>query len=302
METQNLLKGAVRLGGSTEEIASKLGPLADLPGTWKGNTGWNMIAVPATAQNGGGPTFTLLIHQYSETLTFTPITAPVPNRGGLTQQFVTGLTYELTITDNKYPNGILHIENGMWLNLNDIEKQPAGPVVESVAPILPAFNIARMSAIPHGDVVIALGNAASSSGVPVFPTLTGVPQGPGFPTPLGYLDPYTKNPFAHEFIASDYNLTLRNLAKTQQMGKVITINVDTQNQGGNIANIPFVQEFASPSRFFSTFWIEDVVSNGVHFKQLQYSPQVDLNFIKKSGGLPGDIMWPHINVNTLRKV
>ncbi len=302
MESSHLLKGSIRLGGSPEEVASKLGPLADLIGTWKGNTGWNLIAVPATKQGTGGPTFTVLIHQYSETITFTPITAPVPNRGGLTQQFVTGLTYELTITDNNYPNGILHIENGMWLNLSDIEKQPAGPVVESTAPTPPAFTIARMSAIPHGDVVIALGNAQNSTGVPVFPVLNGQPEGPGFPTPLGYLDPYTKNQFAQQFIASDYNRTLRTLANTQQIGNVITISVDTQNQGGNIANIPFVQEFVTPSRFFSTFWIEDVVDKGVSFKQLQYSQQADLNFIKKSGGLPGDIMWPHVNVNTLRKV
>jgi hypothetical protein len=77
--TQELLKGFVRLGGSPAEVASKLGPLADLEGTWKGNSGWNMIAVPS--QLNGKPEFTLLIQQYSETIIFTPITAPVPNRG-----------------------------------------------------------------------------------------------------------------------------------------------------------------------------------------------------------------------------
>src|ERR1700734_3189865 len=96
-----LLKGFIRLGGTPEEVANKLGPLAGLEGTWKGNSGWNLIAVPS--QTAGKPSFTLLIQQYSETITFTPITAPVPNRGGTVQQFITGLLYQLTINDMAYP-------------------------------------------------------------------------------------------------------------------------------------------------------------------------------------------------------
>jgi len=36
---EQLLKGFIRLGGSPEEIADKLGPLAGLEGTWKGASG-----------------------------------------------------------------------------------------------------------------------------------------------------------------------------------------------------------------------------------------------------------------------
>jgi hypothetical protein len=299
-EPQNLLKGFIRLGGSPEEIASKLGPLADLVGTWKGNSGWNLIAVPS--RSNGTEAFTLLIQQYSESITFTAITAPVPNRGGETQQFVTGLLYDLTITNNASPNGVLHIENGMWLNLSDIEAQPDGPVVESLtASAVQPFTIARMSSIPHGDVVIALGNSEASSGAPTFPQISAIPASAGLPPRLGYLDPYTHNQFSGEFNTSDVNTTLAAEAAKQTIGKVTTIFVDTHNQGGSIANIPFVQEFVSPSRFQSTFWIEDVEFDGVNFQQLQYSQQADLNFIPKTG-LPGDILWPHVNVNTLRKV
>jgi hypothetical protein len=49
MTTDNskaLPKGFVRLAGSQEQIAQQLGPLAGLAGTWRGNSGWNMIAVP----------------------------------------------------------------------------------------------------------------------------------------------------------------------------------------------------------------------------------------------------------------
>ncbi|MDR3696727.1 heme-binding protein [Mucilaginibacter sp.] len=298
METNNeaLLKGFVRLGGSPEEVASKLGPLADLEGTWTGNTGWNLIAVPS--MKSGLPTFTVLIQQYSETITFTPITAPVPNRGGAKQQFITGLLYELTINDMKYPNGILHVENGMWLNMADVEAQPDGPVVESN--IARPFSIARMSAIPHGDVVIALGNAEISSGAPVFPTITAIPVPAGLPPQFGYIDQYTKNEFSGQFAPADVNKTLAETAATQTITNVTTITVDTANKGGNISNIPFVEKYVDPSRFQSTFWIEDVVLGDLTFKQLQYSQQTDLNFIKKFN-LPGDILWPHVNVNTLRK-
>jgi hypothetical protein len=298
MEANNeaLLKGFVRLGGTPEEVASKLGPLADLEGTWTGNTGWNLIAVPSMLN--GNPEFTLLIQQYSETITFTPITAPVPNRGGTTQQFITGLLYELTINDLKYPNGILHIENGMWLNMSDIEAQPDGPVIESNAP--QPFTIARMSSIPHGDVVIALGNAVTSSAAPVFPAISAIPAPEGLPPVFGYTDPYSLNEFSAEFHTADVNSTLAATAATQTITQVTTITVDTENTGGSISNIPFVQQHVSPSRFQSTFWIENVVDGDLNFLQLQYSQQADLNFIKKFN-LPGDILWPHVNVNTLRK-
>lgn len=296
-QPQELLKGFIRLGGSPEEVASKLGPLADLEGTWKGNSGWNLIAVPSRQH--GNPAFTLLMQQYDETITFTPITAPVPNRGGAVQQFVTGLMYHLTITDMKYPNGILHVENGMWLNLADIEAQPDGPVVEST--LIKPFSIARMSSIPHGDVVIALGNSGVSTGAPQFPVISAIPQPPGLPPVFGYTDPYTKNQFSGQFNTADVNSTLKATVAAQSVGKVTTITVDTQNKGGSISNIPFVDAHVNPSRFQSTFWIEEVSVDGVGCMQLQYSQQADLNFIKKHN-LPGDILWPHVNVNTLRKI
>jgi hypothetical protein len=294
--TQPLLKGFTRLAGTPEQIASELGPLADLAGTWKGASGWNLIAVPS--QKSGQPTFTLLIHQYSETITFTPITAPVPNRGGTTQQFITGLMYDLTVTNLNDNHGVLHIENGMWLNMADIETQPDGPVVESVAAPQP-FMIARQSAIPHGDVVIALGNATTSV-LPDIPPVSALPNPVGLPPVFGYGDQYTTNKFQDIFKATNVNATLAATAAAQTITHTTTITVDTQN-GGNISNIPFIDKFVNPSRFQSTFWIEDVVANGITFKQLQYSQQADLNFIKKFN-MAGDIMWPHVNVNTLVKI
>ncbi|ASU32338.1 heme-binding protein [Mucilaginibacter xinganensis] len=288
-----LLKGFVRLSGSVAEVANKLGPLAGLEGTWHGTDGWNMIAVPS--QNHGTAGFTLLVQNYSETITFTAIGAPVPNRGGATEQFITGLTYELTVTDNT-TQGILHIENGMWLNMADVQIQPDGPV-KAAAPM--PFTIARMASIPHGDVVMALGNATTTSGGFSIPDINALPVELGRPD-LGYLDPYKIIQQFPQFSARNPNLMLQKAIQNQKIGNVTTIQVDTNNQGGNISNIPFIHEHVNASRFFSTFWIEDVSMNGVNFKQLQYSQQADLDFLPKFHA-PGLIMWPHVNVNTLRK-
>jgi hypothetical protein len=293
---QTLPKGFVRLSGSVADVASKLGPLADLEGTWHGTDGWNLIAVPS--QSNGVPQFTLLVQNYSETITFTAIGAPVPNRGGATEQFITGLTYSLTVTDNS-TQGILHIENGMWLNMADIQIQPDGPVKAAAAPLPIPFSIARQASIPHGDVVLALGNATTSHGNFSIPDINALPVDLGHPS-LGYLDPYKIIAKFPQFSARNPNAMLQKAIQGQHIGKVTTINVDTNNKGGNISNIPFIHEHVNASRFFSTFWIEDASMAGVNFKQLQYSQQADLDFLPKFGE-PGLIMWPHVNVNTLRK-
>jgi hypothetical protein len=290
---QTFLKGFVRLSGSVAEVANKLGPLADLEGTWHGSDGWNMIAVPS--QNSGKPSFTLLVQNYYETITFTAIGAPVPNRGGATEQFITGLTYELTVID-KLTQGVLHVENGMWLNMADVQAQPDGPV-KAAAPA--PFTIARMSSIPHGDALMALGNATTSGGKFAIPDMNALPIDMGRPD-FGYLDAYKIIQQFPQFSARNPNLMLQKAIANQTIGNVTTIFVDTQNQGGNISNIPFIHEHVNASRFMSTFWIEDVTMDGINFKQLQYSQQADLDFLPKFG-IPGLIMWPHVNVNTLRK-
>ena len=86
---------------------SELGPLKQLPGTWKNlpnldghldGHGWNMIALPFA---GGQFGYRVLLNQYNETLKFTTVDNNVPNRGipdGLDgtngDQFVAVLDYE----------------------------------------------------------------------------------------------------------------------------------------------------------------------------------------------------------------
>jgi hypothetical protein len=267
-----------RLDGDTAVTA--LGPLADLVGSWVGNQGWNLIAVPSGAKG-----FQLLIRPYFETITFTALGALVPNRGGVDTMFLAGLRYDLRTTDAE-TNQPLHLENGMWLLPN--------PDPDSSAP-----EIARLATIPHGDSVLALGTYSTANGAPSIPDINAIPDA-GRGMPLGYLDPYlvpTKG-----LSTANPNQNLRNAIEGQTIVQTTTFEVSTQNNGG-ISNIPFVVRHANATAFACTYWIEQVKSpdsDQVSF-QLQYSQQTNIEFLPKFDNPNALIMWPHVNINTLIK-
>ena len=273
----------VRLSGTPEQISDSLGPLADLVGTWVGNTGFNMVALPQ------GNDFLLLIRPYVETITFSALGAPVPNRQGHEGPtlFVTGVHYDLHVSDAQ-TNQPLHLENGMWLFLGGAGAEP------SIEP-----PIARHSVIPHGDSLLAMGTATTTPGPPNIPKVSGFPiAGPD--VPAGYLDPYL-NP-TPPFQTDDVTTTLQDAIAKQKIIETITLDVDTKNHGG-VLNIPFVVRNVVADDFKTIFWIETVQNDdGSTFQQLQYFQQTNFHFLPTFGGPPGSlIMWPHTNVNTLVK-
>jgi hypothetical protein len=272
----------VRLSGPPEAVAASLGPLADLVGTWVGNTGFNMVALPQ------GDGFLLLIQPYVETITFSALGAPVPNRRGAegATLFVTGVHYDLHVSDAQ-TNQPLHLENGMWLFLGGAGAEPA------LEP-----PIARHSVIPHGDSLLAMGYAKTTDGPPDIPPVDGLPiSGPE--TPPGYLDPYQNPP--HPFRTDDVTGTLRDVVAQQKIVQTITLDVDTKTDGG-ILNIPFVNKNVDANDFKATFWIETVANeDGTTFQQLQYFQQTNFNFLPAFGIPETLILWPHTNVNTLVK-
>lgn len=258
-----------------------------------------MIAIPVA----GPAIFKLLEHPYEETIVFTEITPDVPNRGGVNQQDIFGLTYDLVVTkfgtDPKNKENVLHIENGMILLQTDIKAQPdpinnnpPGPITATTP-----FPIARQASIPHGNVALCLGDFFSSTGTPPFtsPELLLSLAPVGNPTDLfGYAEGFPKN----------LNQTLLDhiTANNQTIGNVTVITMDTNNPGGNISNIPFVESTVKPTRFNATFWIEEVLKadGSVDHIQLQYSQITDLEFAKDkaTGNL---VVWPHGDSNTLVK-
>jgi hypothetical protein len=274
------LSGFVRLSGDPQTVTDTLGPLSNLVGTWIGNHGWNMIAVPS-----GSNGFTLLVRPYFEMITFTPLGALVPNRGGVETMFVAGLQYELRVADSE-TNQPLHLENGMWLLLNN-GQDPSTP------------SIARQAAVPHGDSLLALGGFSVIDGPPQIPDLDAIPDTGSQPR-LGYLDPYLVP--MQGFNKTNPNQVLQDAIKEQTIVETVTLDVSTQNNGG-IVNIPFIVKHANATAFQCTFWIETVKNQetGSEFQQLQYSQQTNIDFLPKFGDPSQLIMWPHVNVNTLVK-
>jgi hypothetical protein len=263
--------------------ASRLGPLADLPGTWVGN-GFNLISLPDFHE---GKTFRLQLNATVETLAFTPVGGKVPNRGsGQDDIFLFGLTYLQRVSD-AVSLGALHIEPGLWLH---VPATTTPPVPESVV---------RQGTIPHGDSLLATGNFIGPfAGGPKIDPVDSTPQlnPPGAPLGEGYLAPFANPPLPPGFklpYVKNLNLALLDAIAAQTILKTTVLIISTTN-GGGILNIPFVVANANPTRLDAIFWIETVQGpDGGEFMQLQYTQTVILNF--------KGIDWPHISVATLVK-
>jgi len=277
----SLSPGFTRLGGSAATTASDLGPIADLVGTWFSHDGMEVMAVPA--MSGDTESFKLIVRPYVESLTVTPIGAPVPNRGGSAgDMFINGVMYDIRITD-AVTTEPLHVENGMWLYMGE-GQDPA---------------VARLASIPHGDAVLAIGDTTTIWEPPSIDDRSAVPiSGPE--TPLGYADPYKTAGFG--FAPSNVTAPLQEVIQNQQIVETTTLTVTTDG-GGGLSNIPFVSKNANATSFTCVFWIETVqVPNGKEYMQLQYFQQTNIEFLPTFGGPPGSlIVWPHTNVATLVK-
>lgn len=283
------LPTGIRLSATLDATDGSLGPLADLVGTWFGSQGWNLISVPTTLPN-GQETFRLLIAPYAETITFTPVGALVPNRGGPAgDMFVPALQYTAVVSD-LVTNQPLHVENGMWLLLTDPETG--------------AQTVARLTSVPHGDSLLAVGAFGTVPGGPSIQPRSAMPVGTDG-APLGYTDPYLNLPSTVPFKATNVNQPLTDFLASQKDQPVVSnvfLDVSTAT-GGGITNIPFVVKNANATKVQSTFWIETVQdgTTGQQFLQLQYTQQVDLEFIPRPSDPQQRIMWPHTSVNTLKK-
>lgn len=299
--------GAQLLTGAAAQDVN-LGPLAALQGTWTSapapaNTtasGWNVISVPGSQDN---QPFVFEVIPYTETLTFQPVViagnrGPVV-RGTEVQQQITGLMYQQSIisacpggkpcTDRGFPAGQeIHAETGFLLLLGD----PNG-----------GFSLARLSTIPHGNSVLALGNAAQISNpanfipaVSAIPTdLNGGTHGLGF----DYQYAVTEVIQFPEFHQANPNSFLISAIQGQTITQLteLTFSTNRPDATGGILNIPFINTNVTATRMDATFWIETV--QGQSALQLQYSQVINLVF--PPTGNPAPVVWPHITVNTLIK-
>jgi len=178
---------APRFGSSVTQTAANLGPLASLPGSWRGK-GFSVMWRPQNfAAEVNDPPLAagvnkikryLMLNKTSESFNFEVIPGQVPNRGlqqaatGSVQEDIDlyGLHYLQRVSDDDAPGFLdagqaLHIEPGLFMYV------PAND--NSTAPGFDNNNptIVRMGSIPHGVNVLMQGTAPSATPVPGPPKI-----------------------------------------------------------------------------------------------------------------------------------
>lgn len=299
----------IQLLTGPEADAADLGPLKGLQGSWVSGVpanapanGWNVIAVPGPTSTDG---FTLEVIPYTESLTFKPVVV-AGNRGPFIngvqeQQQIFGLMYEQVITSvcttelctkMGFASGKqIHAETGIFLYLSTLS---------------PNFSIARLSTIPHGNSLLALGNSSNQlpnnnaffGNASIAPTVIG---GGPFNGSFGYTDEqYTLEQFPKVFEQSDPNLFLQSTLGTNKLLSLTTLTLSTNTYDGGILNIPFLKSNVNATKLDCNFWIESIEGpNGTSFDQLQYSQTINLVF--PPTGSTQLINWPHVTVNSLTR-
>jgi hypothetical protein len=300
--------------------ADPLGPLAELPGpgntpgVWVGH-GFNAIWRPHRATTGQDRF--LELNLTDETLVFSRINGPIPNRGlAMPDINMFGVTYLQQINEANDPTNGLHIEPGIWANVPQTS-DPAEPP-----------TVVRMASIPHGTVILAQGVWQVIAGGPqhipdnnILPfffhqpppansafhqvALTFSELDLSIPTPFrqlpaGVTQDMVKNPNSvlQQALQSSLHGTTM---KSRTFLHISTTNSPIQG-GGGTANTAFLAASHNPphgnartAHVDATFWIETIAGTGgspdIH--QLQYTQLVMLDF--------NGIHWPHVTVGTLRK-
>jgi hypothetical protein len=302
-----------------------LGPLKLLPGTWKNlpdmaGRGWNMIALPFSSAPDSQIDYRLLVNQFNEELKFTLVDKAVPNRGieegtpaTNTDQLVVTLDYEQMITqiaaDDRpssglagAPNLAIHHEPGLWLHMTNFTTG--------------GLDIARLATIPHGDSALGLGKSEIFSGPPTIPPVNGLPIGVLQDLAANpYLGPYKEfndTPFPGNVTAPGFpgfNPVEPHLLLTGgvpgTVARTTRLEVNTTVETGGISNIPFIVKQANATEMTSTFWIqelEETDASGGPIVILQYLQVVLLDFFPRRDGQDGLIRWPHVSINTMKKV
>ncbi len=279
-----------------------LGPLTQLQGTWVSDPGmgWNVIAVPGPPQQ----EFVLEVIPYIETLTFKPVVT-ASNRGPFidgvenTQQIV-GLMYEQQIhstceTDFCNARGFgkgqeIHAERGFFLNIQNLNSN---------------FDVVRLATIPHGNSVLAPGTSFNT--LPpnnnFFGTADTFPFAVAGRLPLGYGEGvYNTNQFP-QFNQRNPNSFLETTLGSQKLASMTTLSFSTKNTDGGILNIPFIQQNIKTTDMEAIFWIEEIVNPTAgqpNIMQLQYTQTINLVFPPTGQNIP--VVWPHVTVNTMKKV
>lgn len=115
---------------------------------------------------------------------------------------------------------------------------------------------------------------------------------------------YTQRILAHPLYPYSVrpDLSLRDALKEQNVKDYTWIQMNTQEDGGpqgGILNTPLINRYVPVTQMKLNLWIETVIEDGEEILQLQYEQIQHFEFHFGTDG--GTTVWPHIQVNTLRK-
>jgi len=309
---ENLVAAGRKIAVQGEVGDEDLGPFAQLPGIWTNDPtlpvgGFNMISLPFSPKE-GPLDYRLLVNHYKEKLQFDLVDKAVANRGILrgaslleSDQFVVTLDYMQAIAQiaaADFPDSGLagrsgqgiHREPGLWLHMKN--------------QVTDGIDIARLSTIPHGDSVLAMGSSRIIEGPPTIPAINSLVNGGPADLAHPYLSPYKHfhdNPFEGMFDPVNPHTVLENANEGVDIVRTIELSVDTRVSTGGISSIPFVTKQANASWMQSTFWIQELAEQDAQGRpkmRLQYLQIVNLDFFPRPDG-SGLLGWPHICMNTL---
>ncbi|PKB18452.1 peroxidase, FMP-type [Flavobacterium sp. 5] len=116
---------------------------------------------------------------------------------------------------------------------------------------------------------------------------------------------YTQRILAHDLYPYSVrpDLRLRDSIKGENIKNHVLIQMSSKNKTGaqgGILNVPFVNRFVPTVEMNMRMWIETVVEDGREILQLQYEQIIFFEFHFGDDG--GTTSWPHIQINTLRKI
>lgn len=179
------------------DAPANYGILEQLIGTWvnvnpnKNATAWGLhttcMPSPGTNTETIFGIFHFLCEDYTEELSFAPVSGGVRNRGGTNEQFAGAIEYKQSV--QRVSDGVgIHEEVGMYLWLNEMYNHAAteqSVIDDNGYPLIsigagangpnyvPPYSIARSGTIPHGSAIMLTGNFQQDvPGKPAFPTGT----------------------------------------------------------------------------------------------------------------------------------
>ena len=244
--------------------------------------------------------------------------------------------FPVSIDGVRAANGApIHHEPGFFLQLlNHVTVGTSPDVGDGKEP--KELSIARMGTIPHGNSVLAMGFVTHDLTLDekndnAFPErITRADK--KFKTYFEPYDHFIAHPFYGckdraptsgfpGFYPDHFHRILKHTRDKLEVSKTTVLNFDTKFQSKNdlpgdkpssdipISNIPFVKREADVTEMHATFWIMELKNSDKCAPPeyvMQYSQTVYLEFFDSSeldsDGKPRRIRWPHVSINTLRKI